>query len=249
MIGNPEIDLHAIEQFVGYGNPAALVVFVGIEERLSDYDQRLRSLEVRSTFEPIMDVALAHTAGLAHDPRLFDPDHVVCQRTWRPMCDLMLRLDNLESNCQARNQYQANHLGRADGNSLLMELLPYPHASARNWWYEDLHPEWATRFEYETAMLPLRIPMLGQQLAGHPRTLIVCYGASHWDSYRALMQGYQEHLTPEQQAAPINWVVHAALSAETAIVGETRIVLANHFTRQPLSSNWALAPFADLCLQ
>jgi hypothetical protein len=249
MMGNADIDLDAIYNFVGYGCPEAPIVFVGIEERLSDVNQRLQSLVVRSAFEPIMDVAVAHAAGLAHDPRLFDQENAVCQRTWRPMCDLLLRYEfpGNTPNRTSRNQYQANTLGRVGGNSLLMELLPYPHATARDWWYADLHPEWVDRIAYEAAMLPQRIALLSLQMAQHPRALIVCYGASHWIAYKDLIQGFRQHVDPGHAAAPINWDLHPALSAESRCVGETRIVLVNHFTRPPLSTEAALGPFSNLC--
>ncbi len=250
MMGHPDIDRDVIENFIGYGSIDAPIVFVGIEERLSDFEQRLPSLGVRSAFDPVMDVVEAHAAGLAHDPRLFDAANVICQRTWRPMCDLMLRYDirRCIPDGIARNQYQANHLGRHERNSLLIELLPYPHRSTRDWWYEDLRPECHDRAQYENLMIPLRIPLLSEQIALHPRQLIICYGASHWDSFRTLIGQYR-HIYLGHQAAAIEWQIHQDLGfAESAIIGETRVVLVNHFTRPPLSTDRALGPFAALCL-
>jgi hypothetical protein len=97
-------------------------------------------------------------------------------------------------------------------------------------------------------VIPLRIFLLSQQIALHHRDLIICYGASHWESFRALIGQYRD-IYLGQQGAATEWQIHGNLGfAESAIVGETRVVLVNHFTRPPLSTALALGPFAALCL-
>lgn len=253
----PPIDLAAIENFIGYGIAAAPVVFVGIEERLSHFDERIAGLTVRANFHPIMDVEQAHAAGLPHNPRLFNPENPISQPTWRPMCDLLIRLghgvlpENLLERRHALLQYQANHLGRIAGTSLLAELLPLPHGSTTDWWYNDFYPALHTRAEYEAFMIPPRAMLLGQQLALHPRDLIVCYGKSHFAGYHALIAQYRAalHLPPGQ----IDWEEIPLVNPDTGrqwsvtgtIIGGTSVILANHLTRMPLSSNWGLEALAD----
>jgi hypothetical protein len=45
------------ERIIGFGNPTAPVVFIGMEEGLADADALMEDLEIRSTYEtPIMDL-------------------------------------------------------------------------------------------------------------------------------------------------------------------------------------------------
>src|ERR1700728_1505894 len=84
------IDWNRIETFIGYGREDAPVVFVGIEEGLSEEESLEGDLLRRSAFESIMDLQLAHQ-GIAGTDRFFDADRPKSQRTWCAMCDLVLR--------------------------------------------------------------------------------------------------------------------------------------------------------------
>jgi hypothetical protein len=58
-LGTP--DFEKIEGFLGYGNPNARIVFVGLEEGLADVQRLDDDLRYRSTFsKPVMDVFRAH---------------------------------------------------------------------------------------------------------------------------------------------------------------------------------------------
>jgi hypothetical protein len=105
------IDWDRIEGFIGYGARNAPVVFIGMEEG-ADPNEDLRSgLARRSLFGPIVELT----------------PQVRTRRTWRTMCDLMLRREGNSAPALAdRRSYQCERLGRATGETLLTELMPYP---------------------------------------------------------------------------------------------------------------------------
>jgi hypothetical protein len=110
-----------------------------------------------------------------------------CQRTWRAICDLMLRFDGKTPTLQLRKHYQGVHLGRIPGNTLLSELLPYPRERTGSSWPYRQWQRFDSFKRYKAAMLPSRIALLKAALAEHDRTLVVCYGRSYWDEYSKLV--------------------------------------------------------------
>jgi hypothetical protein len=178
-------DWDRIEQFVGYGRIDAPVIFIGMEEGLSKEDSLEEDLRVRSRFDRVMDLKDAHN-GIAGTEQLFDPIRTKCQRTWRPMCDLMVRREDELSSREARNRYQATKLGRKNGDTLLCELLPYPSRNAKTWTYSA---RFGTREEYREAMLPRRIRLLKDTIREAEREVIVCYGKYDWKHFEALFEG------------------------------------------------------------
>lgn len=155
--------------------------------------------------------------------------------TWRPMCHLMLARDRVKApDRQARNAYQAMHLGRSHGQTLLAELLPYPHSHTRHWLYRRRYPK---RKAYEAALLPKRLKLLSRVLTEHSRQIIVCYGKTRWPDYKRLIS---------QAYGKVNWGAHKSLSAEKAIVGKMRILLVHHLSRGPFNSDAELAAFVRL---
>jgi hypothetical protein len=223
------IDWDRIERFVGYGRPDAPVVFIGVEEGLSKEDSLQEDLLIRSRFERVMDLKEAH-AGIAGTERLFDPARTKCQRTWRPMCDLMLRRSGEIPTLEKRNRYQATELGRADGETLLCELLPYPSSSTSAWLYAA---RFDTREAYCEAMLPRRIAMLKNALDEAPREMIVCYGKSDWHNFEALFDGVTLSERGQFRIGSKNG---------------TKIVLTQHFSGRQFNTNAQLELFAKVVL-
>jgi hypothetical protein len=235
---NEQINWKRIETFVGYGKIDAPVVFIGIEEGLSNRRALRKDLTRRSQFKSVMDLKRAHE-GIANCSRFFDAVNPKSQRTWRPMCHLMLPRTQGEHapNNSRRKTYQSLHLGRTHGQTLLTELLPYPHSHTRHWLYRRLGRCYPDRKSYEKALLPKRLALLSRTLARHRPDIIVCYGKTRWTDYKRLVsQAYGE----------VKWVAHEPLLAEKAIVGKTRILLVHHFSRGPFSSESELAAFVKL---
>ena len=94
------IDWDRIENFIGYGNINAPVVFIGMEESLDNDVPLADDLRMRSQFDKVVDLRAAGEASI----RKF-------QRTWKPMCDLMLRRCGKASNYESRLSYQIKELG------------------------------------------------------------------------------------------------------------------------------------------
>ncbi len=153
-----EIDWTAVEQFVGYGLPQAPFVFVGMEEGLDKYADLERDMLTRSRYAPYMDLLAAQDrlgSGNAHVG-----EHAKSQRTWRPMCDLMLRFENALPTDELRRKYQGTQLGRIPGQTLLTELLPYPRNKVDASWPYTRWNRFGDFEEYRSALLRPRIDLL-----------------------------------------------------------------------------------------
>lgn len=234
-----KVDWERIERFVGYGRIDAPVVFVGIEEGLSS-KQLEKNLQLRSGFEPVMDLAEAHKE-MDGTEALFREVGTKLQRTWRPMCDLMLRREGSRSTPPTlleRKTYQRKMLGRAGGETLLAELLPYPNVKTTHWAYPSRFP---SREKYVETVLESRIGLLAKILAGSKRELIVCYGKSRWPDFRKLIA-----MMFGSFSAP--WVAAHNGLLQTTVHKHTRIVLSGHFSTKYFNTQADLDTLATVAL-
>ena len=221
------IDWKRIEGFIGFGRSDAPVVFVGMEEGLADWAALDEDLALRSTYSiPVMDLidAQNEVGGVGAVPR---------SPTWDLMADLMVRRHGKALPTIAdRRSYRAYRLGRCDGETLLTELLPYPHPKASDWLYARFG-RYATRAAYVTAMLPERVRLLQSILGGSQRELIVCYGKAHWFHYESL---FPKALWQDDGLFRV------------AQEEKTRIVLAPHFTAYGCNTPEHLGRLAEVAL-
>jgi hypothetical protein len=223
------IDWNCIEHFVGFGNPSAIVAFVGMEEGLQRDTELDADLELRSTYEPYMDLVAAQ--GDLGVGTFFGPN-AVTQRTWRPMCHLMLRRQGVAAPTNVRRRrYQADELGRADGQSLLTELLPYPHSDARQWLYSRFG-RFHCRSDYEADLITRRQELLRNALAKGNAELVVCYGKHHWRHFKGIFP-------------TLAWSEDGPF--EYGRTGNAKILLAPLFSSRAYNSGGQLQRFADLC--
>jgi hypothetical protein len=111
----------SFENFIGFGNEDGNVLFLGTEEGL---------LETLVSGNAATPVRIPRTADLRAD---YSPDASryffwrlpKSQRTWRAMSHLMLRRQGIDDpTADQLYSYQAEQLGRVDGETLLSELLP-----------------------------------------------------------------------------------------------------------------------------
>lgn len=228
-----EPDWNRIERFIGFGNEHAPVVFIGIEEGLKDASGLDAELAIRSTYErPVMDLKAAFRDDPAADA-VFDPDRGFRQPTWRVMCDLMLRRRGEEPTTLGRQQYRALELGREASDSLLTELLPYPHPKNSDWLYARFR-RYKTREMYEKQMIPARSELLRDFLARAPRETVVCYGMSYCPRFQDLFPGVRWRENPDYVFG------HQ---------GDTRVVISRHFATKYFNTNEQLARLADVALR
>jgi hypothetical protein len=227
------INWKRIEEFIGFGRRDAPVVFIGMEEGLRDPDALLEDLNVRSSYrDAVMDLAEAHR-GIAGTERYFEPDHAPRQPTWRVMADLMLRREgDGHPTGEQRRTYRALRLGRANGETLLTELLPYPHPKRSDWLYGRFG-RYQTREAYSEALLPARVDLLRCVLDEAHRELVVCYGKDAWAEYSLLFDG-------------VTWIDDGRF--RRGMLGATRIVLTPHFSGRDFNTDEQLAALANVAL-
>lgn len=171
--------------FLGYGNPRAPVVFVGMEEGLTetpDYPL-LAQLKDRAKLEPLVDLRDSRV----HPDKYLRGSRPPIQRTWGVLIRVMLALEkNLAPSNDQIRFYQRDKLGDVRGDSALLELLPLPSRSMLNWApYDEYFPEFRTRDAYRAIMTKRRISALEAHLVYGPK-LVVAYGSGYWPEYRAI---------------------------------------------------------------
>lgn len=211
------INWDRIERFIGYGRPDAPVVFLGMEEG-GDNSRLREDLLGRSRSAEFGEIASQPTT----------------QRTWRVMCDLMLRRDGIANpTAKERLVYQQERLGKRGGETLVAELMPYPSRRASDW-PEIYAQRFLDRKTYLEKLAPKRRNLLRDLLQASQRVLVVCYGKEHWGHYREIFDlPSPSGLSPQVEVG--EW-------------GATRIVLAPHFCSRAFNSEVQLADFARLAL-
>jgi hypothetical protein len=176
-----------IATFLGYGNPAAPVWFIGFEEglgKMSD-DEAMKNLKVRGGFDSVMDLREAHMQLLEEGKPIdieIDPPST---QVWRFMAKIMLARAGCKDwhTSKAAKEYVKTKLGRKGGDTFLTELSPIPKgkSSDTRWMaelvkcYPNLEAEMGDRREE-----------LKKQLLKTPQ--VICYGESRRMEFEALLQ-------------------------------------------------------------
>lgn len=205
-------EIDKLLRFIGYGNLDADIWFLGMEEAGGGVD----NLRRRLALDPVEDLKVACVDKLGitkhHTGRR------VLQRTWIPMCEVMLRLDGKPTNADSKRNYQAEYLGRRGtaGRTLLLELMPLAKPSIKAWPYEGhLHrfPDPETYYRVEK---PKRVRLIQDLVALHCPKLIVAYGKGYWPDYK--------------QIAPDMAYKRDTVSSKIEVArGETSIILTPQF--------------------
>jgi hypothetical protein len=133
---------------------------------------------------------------------------------------------------EQRRTYRALRLGRANGGTLLTELLPYPHPKRSDWLYGRFG-RYQTREAYSEALLPARVDLLRCVLDEAHRELVVCYGKDAWAEYSLLFDG-------------VTWIDDGRF--RRGMLGATRIVLTPHFSGRDFNTDEQLAALANVAL-
>jgi hypothetical protein len=210
-------------QFIGYGSPHAKVIFIGIEEYTDDSNRDLyeKRLNIQSSLKPYTDLdelCIQLTDGL-HNPQNSEP-----QFTWRPLCSVMLGIDdNTIDRMDDRSaiiEYQRTKLGKKDGDSLLAELLPVPKSKVNS--FGEIHrsllgiPRFDGAVVDDDALLnayrelvlaqrrKLLAKMLAERFARSPPRLVVAYGRPWlgdrpWGQFKAVFRQTHQMLHEEGQ--------------------------------------------------
>ena len=164
-------------KFEGYGNKAASFWYIAMEEGGGSV-QELRK-RVRQ-YDPVEHLH-SGPAKLGLDTKFL---HVP---TWRVMSKLVIALQGKTGwrETSSAREYQANELGRADGDTFLAELMPLPARSIGVWPYEAIY---SSRKEYYADVRPRRIEWLRSEVRKFRPSWIICYGKSNWRYYEEIFR-------------------------------------------------------------
>jgi len=171
-------EINRIVGFLGYGNPAAPVWFVGIEEGLGNMNSAdtLNNLKARGSFKNTMDLRDAHLLLKEHGQSIEIQSKRNFTPVWEYMSKIMLaRKGKSESewrNLEAVRHYVRNKLGRSGGETFLTELSPIPSkkASDKTWMalFNALDSGLGTKIKQRRKAL--------KELLGKQTKLVICYG-------------------------------------------------------------------------
>ena len=203
-----ELQLKSLMSFVGYGSLEAPIWFIGLEEA-GGGEERLRT---RSSFDAVMDIEKAHV--LIGETSNFGPT-AEQQRTWWNMCELMLILAGTpEPSPVERLSYQTQRLGRLDGETLLLEVMPFPCPSLSDWNYPNVLPQYRSREECHSDLRPQRLSFLRRLVEVHEPKVVITYGGNDKQPFRNLFT---------------DWSIQRGALFDVGMRGNTLIILSKHF--------------------
>lgn len=173
-------------QHYGYGDFQGDFWFVGMEEgggdSFEDIERRLHTWRKRGGLE-LDDVAEYHKEmGITHlfreRPRI--------QTTWGGLIRILMAAKGRTPSTDDIRQYQRDFLGRATGETCLLELLPLPSPSTRHWLYAE-HSQLtylADRDAYRAAFLEQRSTHLRERIRQYRPEVVVFYGYVYQQYWR-----------------------------------------------------------------
>lgn len=172
-------ELEHLLNFIGFGRLDAEVWFLGMEEGGGGE----KNIRARLKFKKVEDLEEAHKIlGITkyHLGKRF------IQSTWRGMCCILLLVDGKEPNTENIRNYQADYLGRYQGNTFLCELMPIPKPKMSDWDYDRLLPQFKSSQDYYEKIKPRRIKYLRDLIKVHKPKIVICYGKKYWQDYKEL---------------------------------------------------------------
>jgi hypothetical protein len=191
----------AIVNFLGYGNLAAPLWFLGMEEAAQGETCTIEeNVAIRAA-------SFRQTMGL-HEAQALLRAPVAARGRITSVWTFMAKLArgiidgaaDWDDRAEARS-YVNERLGTPSGGTLLAELMPLPAPNASGWptCYERWHP---SRAAYEDVVRDQRVGMLRTALEGHSPRVVIAYGLRHWDHYRRVV-GATEWTSIATERAPI----------------------------------------------
>ena len=167
--------------FYGYGSYSADYWFVGIEEGgAGSAEEIVTHLEHwvrrgRRELEDLRDfqVTKGNVDYFTGTPKL--------QWTWAGLVRIVLGLEGAEASVAEVKAYQANNLGRQQGNTCLLELLPLPSPSTGHWLYADLSSLsfLVDRSTYRKHVVEQRTEHIRGLITSHRPRAVIFYGVSY----------------------------------------------------------------------
>ncbi len=185
-------------RFFGYGSWAAPIWFVGMEEgggsTIEETARRIAAWERRGERELEELIGYHRAIGVTR----YVEAHAPLQPTWAKMIHVLLAAQNLPSDIETVRTFQMRSLGRDDGASCIVELLPLPSPDVRSWLYSEWDVEYLRdRKMYRQHLLPRRIASIRARITTHRPTAVVFLGMAymkHWQEIAGTPLNVRESL-------------------------------------------------------
>ena len=167
-------------KFEGYGRKTAPYWFIGMEEGGGSIEELRKRARL---FKPVEDLH-SSLAKIGLDTKY---RHVP---TWRVMSKLIMKMQGTPGwqETSSAREYQANKLGRADGDTFLTELMPFPCPGLGEWPYESIYP---TKDDYIEKVRPCRIKWLRSEFLAFQPCFVICYGKGNWRHYEKIFCDFE----------------------------------------------------------
>jgi len=166
---------HLLE-FIGYGRLDADIWFISMEELGSD-EEKVRT---RLKFEQVDDISKT----------IPQPDEKAPISGLRGMCEIVLRLDNINPTNDLLKEYQSDHLGRLDGSTLLCTLMPVPNFGDDEIIYKKIIPQYASQKACYEAIKTDRFDLFRQLIEENRPKIVIAAGSEYWSEYQELFNQF-----------------------------------------------------------
>ena len=177
-----------IHNFYGYGNYRGNYWFIGMEEgggnSIEEINRRLNSWNTRGRLA-LEDVAEYHFAiGI---PKHFR-DPAKLQPTWNKLIRILLSAQGQPGTTDDVREYQKSSLGRPNGDSCLLELLPLPSPSTGKWLYgqHSSIPYLKSRKLYSQTCTSFRADHIRSRITEYEPKAVVFYSFSYKDFWQEI---------------------------------------------------------------
>lgn len=176
-----------MRDFFGYGHVGAKYWFVGLEEgggtSIDEIRNRLQTWD--SLGRPqLADLREFHESagitrwGVARPP---------LQSTWKQLIRVVLAGEGQLADLESIRAYQRDRLGRKNGTTALIELMPLPSSSTAQWLYGSAGIEIVSdRASYSAAILNKRTAAIRRLIAVYQPPIVVFYGLSRRDVWSSI---------------------------------------------------------------
>lgn len=182
-------------KFFGYGTFDAPVWFVGMEEGggndIEQVAKRLAVWKERGCLD-LEDLEQYHRDfGVS---KFWKQKNPPTQPTWNKLIRLLLAAkSNTASDISltAVKEYQREQLGKVGGTTCLLELLPLPSPSKKDWWYREWseHPQLRSRKAYEDWLIADRIHSIRSRIHEHQPAAVIFYGSEYQENWQKIVGG------------------------------------------------------------
>lgn len=169
----------------GYGNLAAPVWFVGMEEHggHSEEEIALRLAAWSNLGRRVVSDVRDYHRAIGVDRYWVERPPI--QRTWGCLIRVLLASKGVAADTDAVRQYQRDRLGRAEGESCLLELMPLPAPSINQWPYAAfaVDPSLVSRETYLAEWRQKRVGAMRELVRQHRPQAVVFYGSGYSDQW------------------------------------------------------------------